>query len=76
MGKNRGESSAPTSAARYPAHSAWEVSASIDCAREIRGTSSSEKAVTPAFTAASTLSRWLTIERKEIVIAPFFSVAI
>ena len=48
---------APTTAARYPAHKACDVSASIDCAREILGTNSNENAVTPAATAASIDSR-------------------
>ena len=72
IGKNRGESSAPTSAARYPAQSAWEVSASMDCAREIRGTSSSENAVMPALVAASIESTPVTGDKNEIVTAPFF----
>ena len=52
------------------------MSASIDCAREIRGTSSSENAVTPAFTAASIESVAVTGDKKEIVTAPFFKVPI
>ncbi|CAB4802815.1 unannotated protein [freshwater metagenome] len=75
-GKNRGESSAPTRTALYPAQSACEVSASIDCALEMRGTNSSEKAVTPAFCAASMQSWAVVMGKKEIVIAPFFKVAI
>ena len=75
-GKKRGESSAPTIAARYPAQSACEVNASIDCAREIRGTNSREKAVTPALAAASIESAAVTTDRNEIVTAPFFKVAI
>ena len=39
---------AASSTHRYPATRAWEVSASIDCAREMRGTSSSANDVTPA----------------------------
>ena len=76
MGKNRGESSAPTIAARYPAQRACEVSASIDCAREIRGTNSREKAETPALAAASMESTAVTGDRKEIVTAPFFRLPI
>jgi hypothetical protein len=49
---------------------------SIDCAREIRGTSSSENAVTPADAAASIESTAVTGERNEIVIAPFFNLLI
>jgi len=45
-------------------------------AREIRGTSSSEKAVTPAEAAASIESTAVTGDKNEIVIAPFFKVAI
>ena len=75
-GKKRGDISAPTKTARYPAQSACEVKASIDCAREIRGTSSSEKAVACALTAASIESTAVTVERNEIVAAPFFNVAI
>ena len=74
-GKNLGESSAATRAARYPAHNACEVSASMDCAREIRGTNSSENAVTPAFLAAEIESSEAVGERKEIVSAPFFNLA-
>ena len=75
-GKNRGDISAPTRTARYPAHKACEVSASIDWAREIRGTNSRENAVTPALIAASIESTAVTVDRNEIVIAPLFKVAI
>ena len=47
--------------------------ASIDCAREMRGTSSRESAVTPALAAASIESTDVVGERNEIVRAPFFS---
>jgi hypothetical protein len=72
-GKNRGDISAPTNTARYPAQSACEVSASIDCAREIRGTNSRENAVTPALAAASIESTAVTGDKNEIVTAPFLS---
>ena len=75
-GKNLGDSSAATNDALYPAQSACEVSASIDCALEILGTISSEIAVTPALTAASIESCAVDGDRNEIVIAPFFSVFI
>jgi hypothetical protein len=45
----------------------------MDCAREIRGTNSSEKAVTPAVAAASIESAAVVGERNEIVTAPFFN---
>ena len=44
----------------------------MDCAREIRGTASSEIAVTPAAVKASIESCAVEAERKEIVIAPDF----
>ena len=72
-GKNFGDNSAATNEARYPAHNACEVSASIDWAREIRGTISSENAVTPAATAASIESTEPVGDKNEIVIAPFFN---
>lgn len=53
-----------------------EKRASIDCALEILGTNSSENAVTPAAAAASIESMAVTGERKLIVTAPFFTVAI
>ena len=71
-GKKRGESSAATSAALYPAHRACEVRASMDCAREILGTNSSEIAVTPALAAASMESTAVVGDKNEMVIAPFF----
>ena len=42
----------------------------------MRGTSSSENAVTPALIAASIESTAVTVDRNEIVIAPLFKVAI
>lgn len=44
--KNRPNSCAASITARYPAMFAIELSTSIDCAREIRGTESNAKAVT------------------------------
>ena len=52
-GKKDGSRSAATSAARYPDTSACDVSASIDCAREMRGSSSSANAVVPAAASAA-----------------------
>ena len=72
-GKKRGESSAPIRTALYPAHKACEVNASIDCAREIRGTNSKDIAVTLALTAASIESAAVVGDRNEIVMAPFFN---
>ena len=74
-GKNLGLNSAPISAALYPAQSACEVSASIDCAREILGTNSIEKAVAPAFARASIFSIEFVGDKNEIVTAPFLSFA-
>ncbi len=69
-GKNRGSRSAATSAARYPATNACEDSASIDCAREMRGTSSIASAVSPASRSARTRSSSCAVGRNEIVIPP------
>src|SRR5438093_922620 len=54
IGKKRGRCSAPRSAASYPATVACDESASIGCARVIRGTDSSANAVTPRAASAST----------------------
>ena len=48
MGKIRGEVSAASSTALYPQQVAMEESASMLCARVVRGISSTENAVTPA----------------------------
>ena len=55
-GKNLGSASAATKVERYPVTSACEVNASIDCAREMRGTRSNESAVAPAEAIAATVS--------------------
>ena len=47
MGKRRGTRSAARRTALYPATVAWDESASIDCARVIRGIDSIAKATTP-----------------------------
>ena len=49
MGKIRGEVSAASNTALYPQQVAIDESASILCARVVRGMSSTEKAVTPAW---------------------------
>ena len=54
IGKKRGSCSAARSAALYPPTVAWDESASIGCARVIRGTDSSANAVTPRAASAST----------------------
>ena len=75
-GRKRGNRIAPSSTQRYPATSACEVRASIDCAREMRGISSSENAVTPRSASACTPSSSLAGEANPTVIAPFGSVPI
>ena len=69
-GKNRGSRIAASNAHRYPDTSACEVNASIDCAREIRGTSSIENAVTPASRNARTPSSSADGVMNPIVTAP------
>ena len=58
---------------RYPAQSACEVNASIDCAREIRGNTSKESAVTFLSANAFTVCASFAGDRNEIVIAPDFN---
>jgi hypothetical protein len=58
------------STALYPATDAWDDSASIDCAREMRGTSSRLNAVTPRFARARTMSAWVAGCKKLISTAP------
>src|SRR5699024_768287 len=48
IGKNRRNNPAATTAHRYPDTIACDDNASIDCARDIRGTNSNANAVTPA----------------------------
>ncbi len=57
MGKIRGEVSAASSTALYPQQVAMDESASMLCARVVRGMSSTEKAVTPACAICCTTSR-------------------
>ena len=72
-GRKRGSRIAASSTQRYPATRAWEVSASIDCAREIRGTSSIAKEVTLPSRSARTVSSSADGEQNPIVIAPGLS---
>lgn len=62
--KKRPNTCAASITARYPAMFAIELSTSIDCAREIRGTASSDSAVTwRAVSAASRSGRWAGASR-------------
>ncbi len=74
-GKKRGSRVAASSTQRYPATSACEVSASIDWARLIRGTSSMANAVTWACARARTTSSSAPGEQKPRVTAPGLSLA-
>jgi hypothetical protein len=66
MGRKRCISCAAMRTARYPATVACEDSASIDCAREIRGIASIAKAVAPVRAIAETLSPSVRGARKPI----------
>ena len=69
-GKKRRSRPAATIADRYPATSACELSASIDCAREMRGMSSMENDVMPSSARSLTAGKACIVERNEIVAAP------
>ncbi len=62
--------------ARYPAMFAMELSTSIDCAREIRGTASSASAVTARAASASSTSGRCAGERRATRVVPARSPAI
>ncbi|ORW70770.1 hypothetical protein AWC23_16175 [Mycobacterium saskatchewanense] len=72
IGKNRVEHSAAHSTALSPATLAWEESASIVWARDIRGTDSIAKPVTPASRSRSPTSGRVRGARKPIRRAPAF----
>ena len=70
IGKNRVDSEAATSTALYPATLACDDSASITCAREIRGIASNANACTPAFFSASIWLSALRGAKKPISVWP------
>ena len=75
MGKMRGSSSPASSTALYPAMVAIEDSASMACARVVRGISSMAKAVKPAPTSGSMAAGSSSGLRKPTTTAPFFNCA-
>src|SRR5690606_26904923 len=70
VGKNRGNRSAASSAARYPVTVAWDDSASRLWARETRGTASTANARTPALRSAATPSVLVAGARRPTNTAP------
>jgi hypothetical protein len=72
-GKNRGSRMAASRTQRYPDTRAWELRASMDWAREMRGTSSRAKEVTPASASAWTVGSSDDGEARPTVTAPLFN---
>src|SRR5205823_13895310 len=70
IGKYLPSRMAAITTALYPASDACEERASIDCAREMRGTISSEKAVTPCAARALTAAALAAGCRKPTETAP------
>ena len=70
MGKRRGTRSAARTTALYPATVAWDDSASMDCARVIRGIDSIAKATTPRSRSRAMPSESLSGSRNPITTVP------
>ena len=71
MGRNLSSAAAPISAALYPATPLCEERTSMDCARVMRGTSSSASAVILALASAGRISSFAPGVRRAMSVQPF-----